>query len=177
MNFSQWVDSVPESITDDSLWKMKVYQLALFASDIGWHDVLILARDKRTISLADQLYRALGSIGANIAEGYSYGTGTNRARFYEYALGSARESRHWYYEARFVLNEHVTEHRLNLMASVARQLLAIIPQQRGRSLREKAVQYEARSDEIHHGNTISVDIDSLLLETPFMRETTPANQD
>ena len=54
-------------------------------------------QDRRTIGLADQLYRSLGSIGANLAEGYSRGTGKDRAHFYEYALGSARESRDWYY--------------------------------------------------------------------------------
>jgi len=48
---------------------MKVYRLALFASDLAWHDVCKLAQDKRTTGLSDQLYRALGSIGANIAEG------------------------------------------------------------------------------------------------------------
>ncbi len=47
---------------------------------------------------ADSLWKmTVGSIRANIAEGYSRGTGKDRARFYEYALGSARESRDWYF--------------------------------------------------------------------------------
>jgi four helix bundle protein len=78
--------------------------LALFVSDIGWHDVSKLVKDGRTIKLSDQLSRALGSISANIAEGYSRGTGKDRARFYEYALGSARESRDWYYKGRHILD-------------------------------------------------------------------------
>ena len=97
MNYRDWEAGVPESIRGDSLWKMKAYRLALFLGDVGWHDVPELIRDKRTVALSDQLYRAWGSISANLAEGYSRGTGKDRARFYEYSLGSARESRDWYY--------------------------------------------------------------------------------
>ena len=70
MNYQEWEATVPETITADSLWKMQAYRLALFLADIGWHDVTKLMRDRRTIGLADQLYRSLGSIGANLAEGY-----------------------------------------------------------------------------------------------------------
>ncbi|MFQ5594528.1 MAG: four helix bundle protein, partial [Anaerolineae bacterium] len=55
-------------------------------------------QDRQTLGLSDQLYRALVSISSNIAEGYSRGTGKGRAQFYEYALGSARESRDWYFK-------------------------------------------------------------------------------
>ena len=58
----------PEAITGDSLWKMQAYRLAMFAADVGWEDVTRLLRDRRTVSLANQLYRSLGSIGANLAE-------------------------------------------------------------------------------------------------------------
>lgn len=96
MTYEEWLQSVPSEITADPLWQMRVYRLALFAADLGWYDVSVLAEDARMRSLADQLYRALGSIAANIAEGYSRRSGKERARFYEYALGSAREARTWY---------------------------------------------------------------------------------
>src|SRR3954462_8232592 len=96
MKYLEWEKEIPEAIKGDSLWKSEAYRLGLFAADLGWHDASQLSRDKRTLSLSDQLYRSLGSISANIAEGYSRGTGKDRARFYEYALGSARESRDWY---------------------------------------------------------------------------------
>ena len=96
MNYEEWARSVPDEITNHSLWKMEAYRLALFAADVGWHDVTKLMQDKRTVKLSDQLYRGLGSISANLSEGYSRGTGKDRARFYEYALGSARESRDCY---------------------------------------------------------------------------------
>ena len=115
MNYQEWEKSVPKAITDDVLWKVQVYRLALFAAEVGWQDVTKLAQDRRTLTISDQLYRSLGSISANIAEGYSRGSGKDRARFYEYALGSARESRDWYYKARHVLGETVTAHRLDLL--------------------------------------------------------------
>ena len=141
MDFAEWVESVPREITQDSLWKMQAYQLGLFIAEIGWHDVTRLVADKRTISLSDQLYRALGSVSANVAEGYSRGTGKDRARFYEYALGSARESRDWYFKARHILPCDVVTHRLALMASIIRLLLTMIPQQRARQLHEQEVSY------------------------------------
>jgi four helix bundle protein len=143
MNYEEWAASVPEEIRQDSLWKMKAYRLALFAADIGWHDVTTLIQDKRTISLSDQLYRALGSASANIAEGYSRGTGRDRARFYEYALGSARESRDWYYKARHILGPMITAHRLRLLTEMIRLLLTTVPQQRGQTLHEEAETYLA----------------------------------
>ena len=116
---------------------MEAYRLALFAADLGWYDVTKLMKDKRTISLADQLYRALGSVSANIAEGYGRSSGRDKARFYEYALSSARESRGWYYKGRHILGRSVMNHRLDLLTQIIRLLLVMIPDQRGRSLRKK----------------------------------------
>jgi four helix bundle protein len=146
MNYDEWEATVPETITADSLWKMQAYRFALFLADIGWHDVTKLMQDRRTIGLADQLYRSLGSIGANLAEGYSRGTGKDRARFYEYALGSARESRDWYYKSRHVLGETAVQHRMDLLAQVIRLLLTMVPQQRQRVLREDSATYHVRPD-------------------------------
>jgi four helix bundle protein len=146
MTFNSWKEEVPDSIRDDPLWGMRVYRVSLFASDVCWRDAGTLRGDDRAQSLADQLYRAVGSIGANIAEGYSKGTGKDRARFYEYALGSARESRDWYFKGRFVLGEVVTQHRLDFMSEIIRLLLTIIPEQRGGELREPDPEY-GRSEE------------------------------
>jgi four helix bundle protein len=141
-SFSEWLVTVPETITDDPLWRIKAYRLALFLGDLAWHDVTKLVSDRRTVSLADQSFRAIGSIGANIAEGYSRQSGRDRTRFYEYALGSTRESRHWYYQGRHVLSDMVAEHRINFLAEIARLLLSIIPQERVRNLAEEPASYE-----------------------------------
>jgi hypothetical protein len=69
--YEEWEQTVPEEIKSDSVWRMQAYRLALYAADIGWEDVVLLARDRRTIGIAEQLFRSLGSISANLAEGYS----------------------------------------------------------------------------------------------------------
>ena len=148
MNYDDWERDVPDAIKGDTLWKMKVYRLALFAANLGWHDATKLAQDRRTVSLSDQLYRALGSIGANIAEGYTRNSHKDRARFYEYALGSARESRDWYYKARHILNESVVSHRLNLTTEIIRLLLVMVPNQRKSTLREQNEAYNTDDSEI-----------------------------
>lgn len=104
-----------------------------------------LSKDRRTLGLSDQLYRSLGSISANIEEGYSKGTGKDRSRFYEYALGSARESRGWYYKGRHVLKEAVVLHRMQLLTHVIKLLLTMIPDQRGAQIREDLAAYQAPS--------------------------------
>ena len=142
MNYEEWEKSIPTEITNDSLWKIKAYRLGLFVADVGWHDATKLMRDKRTLELSNQLYRALGSISANLAEGYSRGTGKDRARFYEYALGSARESRDWYYKGRHILGPAVTAHRLSLLTHIIRLLLTMVPEQRQGILREAQYTYK-----------------------------------
>lgn len=148
MNYEDWEREVPEPITGDVLWKMKVYRLALFAVNLGWHDITKLAQDRRTVSLSDQLYRSLGSISANITEGYSRSSNKDRVRFYEYALGSARESRDWYYKGCHILSESVTSHRLNLMTKIIRLLLVMVSDQRKSDLREETEIYKVDAVDI-----------------------------
>jgi four helix bundle protein len=165
MNYDNWEKSVPGSITEDSLWKMTAYRIALFLGDIGWYDVTKLIQDRRTIRVSDQLYRALGSISANLAEGYSRGSGKDRARFYEYGLGSARESRDWYFKGRYVLGEAVVEHRLQLLAEIIRLLLTMVSQQRGRALREENSLYQTEAKSNQPGPTIDEAKLNKLLQT------------
>jgi four helix bundle protein len=135
VRFEEWVMTVPQCMRDDSLWNIEAYRLALFVSEIGWHDVTKLSKDRRTRSLSDQLNRALNGISATIAEGYSRGTGMERARFYEYALGSAREARDEYYKARHVLGEKVTEHRMDLLTQITKLALTMVTDQRRSNIR------------------------------------------
>jgi four helix bundle protein len=142
MNYQEWEASVPQVIKGDILWKVGAYRLTLFIGDIGWQDVSKLVQDYRTRDLSNQLYRALGSVSANLAEGYSRGSNKDRVRFYEYALGSARECREWYYKARHLLPEAVTTHRLQLLTQVIRLLMVMIPDQRGRAIKEETIEYK-----------------------------------
>jgi len=146
VSYDEWEKTAPETLRGDSLWKMKAYRLALFVGDLGWHDVTKLMQDKRTLDMADQLYRALGSISANIAEGYSRSTGKDRARFFEYSLGSARESREWYHKGCHVLGDAVADHRLQLLTEIICLLTVTIPDQRERDrirpLHESSAPYQ-----------------------------------
>lgn len=141
MNYAEWLKTVPATLTEDPLWTVEAYRLALFAAEIAWRDVTKLMQDRRTLGLANQLYEAIGSIGANISEGYSRGSGRDRARFYEYALGSARESRTWYFDGRHVLGDEVADHRMNYLTQMIRLLLTMIPNQRGSYLHEEPPRY------------------------------------
>jgi len=147
-SYAEWEEQVPDVIKNDAVWRMEVYRLALFLSDLAWFDVTKLMKDRRTIGLADQLYRSSGSVSANTEEGFSRSSGKDRARFYEYALGSARESRGWYYKGRHVLTQSVATHRMELCTSIIRLLLTHIPQERSakptrtqKSLQEERATY------------------------------------
>lgn len=148
IKYDNWIRSVPNAIKKDSLWKIKVYRLSLFLVDIGWNDITALYKDGRTKSLSNQLYRAPGSISANIGEGYSRGTGKDRERFYEYSLGSAREARDWYYNGRHILGNKIIEHLLLIITEIIKLLLTMVPDQRNDSVRESESRYNSKIDEL-----------------------------
>jgi four helix bundle protein len=170
MNYAEWLQTIPQDFTGDALWTVEAYRLALFLSDIVWHDVTKLINDKRTVDLSDQLYRAVGSVSANLAEGYSRSTGRDRARFYEYALGSARESRDWLYKGRHILGMEVTNHRIHLFTQVIRLVLTMIPQQRTRQIRETTAIYDTNQNNHYFDSYTSLDqveLATLLEFIPF----------
>jgi four helix bundle protein len=141
MRYDEWQSGVPDDIKDDPLWKLEVYRLGLFISDICWQDALELNKIHLTRGIADQLYRAVCSISANIAEGYSRSTGKDRARFLEYSLGSAREARDWYYKSRHTLKEEVVNHRINLLTQIIKMLTVLTPHQRQKGIRDEQAEY------------------------------------
>jgi len=157
MNYETWAKGVPTEITGDSLWKMEAYRLALFVADLAWQDVTKLMGDRRTLDIAGQLYRAVGSIEANIPEGYSRDSGRDRARFYEYALGSARETRGCYYKGRHISGEAVVEHRMGLITHIAKLLLTMVPDQRaiGSFLHEEQIEDRVTVDPFARPSALS----------------------
>ena len=167
VNYEEWIKTVPQEIKGDSLWKVTAYRLALFLGDLGWQDVTKLMKDRRTIGLSDQLYRALGSISGNIEEGYSRGTGKDRSRFYEYSLGSARESRGWYYKGRYILGENVIHHRLQLLSEIIRLLLTMVPQQRGYVIRDEISPYVTKMGHFQQEISINENMEYLLKNVPL----------
>ncbi len=141
MKYLEWEANVPGAIRQDSVWRVEAYRLALFLADLAWHDATKLMKVPFSQRVVGQLYDSAGSVGANISEGYSRGTGRDRARFYEYALGSARECRHWYRQSRHALGDEIFQHRLGILTQIIRLLLRMVPDQRQTTLREETVMY------------------------------------
>jgi len=63
------------------------------------------------------------------------------------------------------VGETVTRHRLSLLTQIIRLLLTMIPQQRGRILREQHVSYRADSDSPEPANRQT--LDTLLQNVPL----------
>ena len=145
MNYAAWLVNVPTEITNDPIWKLEVYRLGLFAGDVGWQDVQILAKKPMMLSVADQLHRSIDSISVNLTEGYSRSKGPDRARFIEASLGSARESREWYDKSRHVFTPEVLNHRMGLTTRIVSMLAPMISHQRKHALREEPVEYQTQT--------------------------------
>jgi four helix bundle protein len=125
----------PRNATPERLvWRQRAYRLALDSLHLAWPDAMALSKVAVTRRVAAQLYDAVGSIGANLSEGYSRSSGRDRARFYEYALGSARESVTWYRAATPVLGPETAAHRQDVLLQITMLLLAITPHERERRI-------------------------------------------
>lgn len=129
-NFNEWMEQVPTKLKEDSLWNFELYRKSLFLSDLAWQDGGRMLADPRGKSIARQLTRSAGSIAANIEEGYGRGYGKDYARFLRIALGSARETKGWYFRGRHILDAAVVAHRLNLTDDIIAGLVITAEQQR-----------------------------------------------
>lgn len=128
--YEEWEEQVPKSLTQDALWNFETYRRALFLSDLAWQDTEKLVKDSRGKSIAWQLIDSAGSIAANIEEGYGRGYGKDYARFLRIALGSARETRGWYYRGRHLIEPEVIKHRISLANDIIASLVITSDQQR-----------------------------------------------
>jgi four helix bundle protein len=122
--FKEWEGAAGESRRSDPLWSVQAYRISLYLIKCHTFDRGTIARLQKAAAL-DQLTRALGSIAANIAEGYSRLSIADRTRFYGYALGSTRESIAWYDTLRIELGGLVDE-RQAVLIQVRRLLLTTL---------------------------------------------------
>ena len=121
-------------MANDPLWRMAAYRISAYCADAAWPDAARLARSPLTEPVAAQLYRAIGSIGANLAEGYSRSSGRDRVRLFEYALGSTREAVVWYRLAAPVLGTVTVRSRQETLQRIVRLLSVAIPAERRRTI-------------------------------------------
>jgi four helix bundle protein len=128
-NYDEWLEQVEREIKADSLWSFESYRKALFLNDLAWHDCEKLLQDARGKSIAGQLIRSAGSVAANIEEGFGRGFGKDYARFLRIAIGSARETRGWYYRGRYLLSDSLVQHRIGLISELISSLVIAAKQQ------------------------------------------------
>jgi four helix bundle protein len=106
----------------DKLEEIEFYQLAMEAWEHFWEDSEQLGKDYRGREIVKQLVRSVGSIGANIEEGYGRGFGKEYPQFLRIARGSARESRGWYRRAKALLPEDLLAARDELFSKIIGKL-------------------------------------------------------
>jgi four helix bundle protein len=136
LTFDEWAAALGPEITRDILWRSFAYRSSLYAFHVGWHDALALSRNPITRRVAGQLYDALGSIAANVSEGFSRSSGPDRARLLEYGLGSTREGVVWYQGSIPILGQATVSARQSALQDIARSLLGTIPKERARTIRK-----------------------------------------
>lgn len=123
-SFLKWVAEADKSRMGDPLWSVQAYRLGVYAVACHTFDRTENAELRKAAAL-DQLTRSIGSIPANISEGYSRSSIADRTRFYGYALGSTRESIDWYDSLLPELGQ-VAEDRKATLTQIRRLLLTTL---------------------------------------------------
>jgi four helix bundle protein len=129
------VSEFPDCESKDPVARMRVYQLAFKLRPACLEDSQTILQNPITEKIAGQLYTAVGSIPANLVEGYSRSSGRDRSRIFEYSLGSARESMEWYEASKHLVESEIFHDRMDVLNEIVRMLLAIIPEERGRTIK------------------------------------------
>jgi four helix bundle protein len=132
MTYEEWEAEAHERMKSEPVWQFLGYRRALFLYDLVWQDCERLMRDRRGRAVTEQLIRSAGSISANVEEGHGRGYGKQRNWFFGVAIGSARESKGWYWRARRLLPPEVLDHHLALADEVIALLVTELTHQRTR---------------------------------------------
>ena len=132
MTYEEWEAGVHERIKREPIWQFTGYRKALFFYELVWQDCEKLMQDVRGRAVAEQLIRSAGSISANIEEGHGRGYGKQRNWFFTVSIGSARESKGWYWRVQHLLSAEVLEHRLALADEVIALLVTELNYQKSR---------------------------------------------
>jgi four helix bundle protein len=130
MDLDDWVAKAPEAIRESPTWRVRAYQIGAFSAVCAADDAAGLERKRRFVHLAPQLLRSAASIAANVAEGYPRRSRRDRIRYYEYALGSAREAATWYLIASGSLERTAFNARMAHLTRVSQLLVKMITNER-----------------------------------------------
>lgn len=151
LSFEAYESSPPNSYAGDPIWRTRMFRMATYLGGRCAGDMAQLGT-RVSLFVASQFTRAVGSVSANIAEGYSRGPTGDRIRFYTYALGSVREALTWIDALGDAPWPPRAEYR-DLLVQIRRQLLAAI-----KSMRPLTYQKQTRPRK--HGPIANRDPDS-----------------
>ncbi len=121
-----WESHVAADEKADPVWQLHAYRVARCLVDLVQEDTTTTLNARVDPTLIAQLSRAIASIGANVAEGYSRRSAADRSRFYGHALGSAREAALWYRSMAWCLDGTVLDLRMAFLAQERRLLVGML---------------------------------------------------
>ncbi len=130
LTFEGWVQTVHERVKKEPIWQSLSYRKALFFYECVWQDFDVLRGDLRGKAVMEQLIRSAGSVSANLEEGHGRGYGQQRNWFFKVAIGSARESKGWYWRVQHLLSREVLDARLALIDEVIALLVDELSRQK-----------------------------------------------
>jgi four helix bundle protein len=125
LELALWDARQPPWERQDPVWTLIAFRLSRFVLDLARADLRAVAH-RVPLRTRDQLLRAVASISANVGEGYARPGNAERARFYAFALGSAREATVWYRAIGDALPGNVLEQRVAVLARIRRLLLGLM---------------------------------------------------
>jgi four helix bundle protein len=123
---AEWEARQPSALTADPLWRLICYRESLFLLEQVREDVKEFGLPSVLSGAREQLLTSVGSIAANIAEGYGRPSTADRLRFFSYALGSAREAIAWYQTLRPSTTHEGVDDRIARLARIRRMLLGLL---------------------------------------------------
>ena len=121
-----WEARQREEITKDPLWRLNIYRETMFLLQRIREDVREHGPSGSYSAAKEQLLTAVGSIVANVAEGYGRPTTADRVRFMSYAFGSVREAVVWCETLRPSLVHAPTDDRIARLVRIRRMLIGLL---------------------------------------------------
>ena len=131
MTYDEWEQNVHQRVKDEPAWGLFGYRKALYLHDLVWKDCDKFDANRKGKAITSQVIRSAGSISANIEEGFGRGIGSKEFVYYlRISIGSARETKGWYWRGRHQLTQDVLDHRLALLDEVISLIATEIGRQR-----------------------------------------------
>lgn len=128
-DYATWEEGVHERVKREPIWQFLGYRKAMYVFDLTWEDCHQLNKDVCGKAIAEQLIRSSGSISANLEEGHGRGYGKQRDWFFKVAVGSARETKGWYWRAHRLLTAEILNARLTLLDEIIGALIGELQRQ------------------------------------------------